>query len=447
MGPPPELGAPAMAAERGRSRGSSRGAKQNAPSSGGNGLDPFGGAPSGSGAVGAAARPNLDSEIAKCDGSEDATQALLGAIITKPKLSSKLLGKPPFRFLHDIIMEVQKQTGFGKGLYTETESDSSQVSDKAAKMQFLDKSILLVGIQLNTLVEAKSAKIVAGADAHSTNNFLQLLAVAAQAYGSNCRDAIIAACEQLSAPMGDLPPPSAAAAPAPSMHQQQQDTPSHQSDEKKSDERRSRSREPEAAQAQQVGGGSVTQVQQWQQPEPTHQDDIQQQQQQAGGGAGDEEDPDKRSARPTTARRRPPKVKDGAKEVQAKDVSSGAHKKAEGIIIDGADDDDEIEDEIIADEGRLADDMRAESKSGDAGGITRNDPQSKLVKDIMSRQAEQEAQGRAPVSNTKIVDESKHMQEEQTVAGGSGIRLTRLKKTSKCPNFICFFHSFFVYFY
>jgi hypothetical protein len=47
----------------------------------------------------------------------------------------------------------------------------------------------------------------------------------------------------------------------------------------------------------------------------------------------------KRSARPTTARRRPPKVKEGANEVQAKDIAPAATKKAEGIIIDGANDD------------------------------------------------------------------------------------------------------------
>lgn len=43
----------------------------------------------------------------------------------------------------------------------------------------------------------------------------------------------------------------------------------------------------------------------------------------------------KRSARPTTARRRPPKVKDGAQEVQSKDIAP-APKKTTGIIIDGA---------------------------------------------------------------------------------------------------------------
>jgi TRAF3-interacting protein 1 len=113
----------------------------------------------------------------RCDGTEATTQALLGSLITRPKLSDKLLSKPPFRFLYDIVVEVTKNTGFAAGLYTPEELEN--VNDKTQKVNFLEKIIKLVGVQLNTLVEAKPVRIVAGYDPQQTNNFLQLLAVAA----------------------------------------------------------------------------------------------------------------------------------------------------------------------------------------------------------------------------------------------------------------------------
>jgi TRAF3-interacting protein 1 len=75
-------------------------------------------------------------------------------------------------------MEVQKATGFSTGLYSPEELEN--VNEKQQKIDFLEKIIKLVGIQLNTIVEAKPLRIVAGYDAPQTNNFLQLLAVAAK---------------------------------------------------------------------------------------------------------------------------------------------------------------------------------------------------------------------------------------------------------------------------
>jgi len=161
-----------VAPERGKSRGGTRGGKPNQATALDAGL--------GGSGMNSAMTVNLDSQIEKCDGTEATTQALLSEIIQRPKLTDKLLSKPPFRYLHDIITEVVKVTGFAKNLYTDLEMDSANVNEKNQKMDFLEKIIKVVGLQLNTLVAANPAKIVAGRDAQDTNNFLQLLAVAAR---------------------------------------------------------------------------------------------------------------------------------------------------------------------------------------------------------------------------------------------------------------------------
>lgn len=47
------------------------------------------------------------------------------------------------------------------------------------QIAYLDKLIMLVGNSLNTLVDARPAKIVAGLESENTNRLLQLLALAA----------------------------------------------------------------------------------------------------------------------------------------------------------------------------------------------------------------------------------------------------------------------------
>lgn len=76
----------------------------------------------------------------------ETVQQKMGDLITKPKMSAKVLSKPPFRFLHDTISAVTRTTGFGEGLYDGPELDSAAITDRQAKIDYLNKIFSLVGI-------------------------------------------------------------------------------------------------------------------------------------------------------------------------------------------------------------------------------------------------------------------------------------------------------------
>ena len=84
--------------------------------------------------------------MADLDSLINAVKDRMGELIQKPKMTDKLLQKPPFRFLHDTITAVSTTTGFGEGLYQAEELDSAAITDKQAKLNYLDKIFRLIGI-------------------------------------------------------------------------------------------------------------------------------------------------------------------------------------------------------------------------------------------------------------------------------------------------------------
>ncbi|XP_074950254.1 TRAF3-interacting protein 1 isoform X1 [Phalacrocorax aristotelis] len=103
------------------------------------------------------------------------TQESLGQVIRKPPLTDRLLSKPPFRYLHDVITEVIRVTGFMKGLYTDFELKSENVKDKDAKISFLQKAIDAVVMVTGEPLSVKPARVVAGHEPEKTNEFLQAI--------------------------------------------------------------------------------------------------------------------------------------------------------------------------------------------------------------------------------------------------------------------------------
>ncbi|KAJ3155390.1 TRAF3-interacting protein 1 [Geranomyces michiganensis] len=103
------------------------------------------------------------------------TADILGRIIKKPPLTPKLLSKPPFRYLHDLISEVLTTSDFAAGLYSADEMNSENVKEKEAKIAYLTKIIDCVGISTGVEIKCNPLKIVAGMEPEETNFLLQLL--------------------------------------------------------------------------------------------------------------------------------------------------------------------------------------------------------------------------------------------------------------------------------
>ncbi|XP_071534820.1 uncharacterized protein IFT54 isoform X3 [Panulirus ornatus] len=104
------------------------------------------------------------------------TQEELGKYIKKPPLTDKLLNKPPFRFLHDIVNAIICETGFLSGLFSDEELSSQNIKDKEAKVAFLQKCIDATILATGENLAVRPSKIVAGHEADKTNEWLQALA-------------------------------------------------------------------------------------------------------------------------------------------------------------------------------------------------------------------------------------------------------------------------------
>jgi len=103
------------------------------------------------------------------------TAQMFSSLFEKPKMTEKLLLKPPFKYLFDIVTQTTKSTGFAKGLYSEEELSGDFYDTKEKKIYYLKKIITLTGAILKEEVEAKPNKIVAGVEPDKTNLFLQAM--------------------------------------------------------------------------------------------------------------------------------------------------------------------------------------------------------------------------------------------------------------------------------
>jgi len=322
-----------------------------------------------------------------------------GGLIAKPKLTEKLLVKPPFRFLHDLIMAVMGATGFPQNLYTEAECDSANVTDKEAKVAFLDKIIRHVEATMGEETGCKPSKVVAGLEPEATNVFLQGLARAATGQFQRREEPPREERKKKPAEEGKRPraedrkveeakkPPEEAKRPAEEQKAREEAEAKKRKEEKRlADEKKRKDEEEkraaekralEEAQAREEAkakeeakkkaaakGGQKAREEEKRRPPPPAEDEPVRVPKKGG------------VERPTTAGRRPPKVDD---KVVVEDQKRPADAKPTNIIAEGKGRPEEEDDEIVKPTAkRQAGGVRAgEVNAGEHG---------KLVREIMSQE-------------------------------------------------------------
>ena len=108
------------------------------------------------------------------------TGKLFGSLIEKPKMTEKLLKKPPPKYIYDIILNTMKKTNFPNGLLTDQEMDHKYFeADPHHKIGILQKVIDITKIVMNENFDIKTTNILKGEQPEKTNYFLQLFYKAA----------------------------------------------------------------------------------------------------------------------------------------------------------------------------------------------------------------------------------------------------------------------------
>lgn len=97
-------------------------------------------------------------------------------IITYPKLTEKYLKRPPFKYLLQIFISLNKKTGFADGLYQDEELKNEFYSTPEKKLNFLKKIMRLVMRVGEKELIVKPQSIIKGIDCDKTNIFLQEMA-------------------------------------------------------------------------------------------------------------------------------------------------------------------------------------------------------------------------------------------------------------------------------
>ena len=114
-------------------------------------------------------------------GSVEKTATMISAIINQPTMTPKLLQRPPFRFLHEVMFNIIAKTGFAKDSFDTEEKDCKAMCKVRGTKCWavLQKLIKITGGALGIDIDVSPATVTAGKECAKTRQFLQYFCIAA----------------------------------------------------------------------------------------------------------------------------------------------------------------------------------------------------------------------------------------------------------------------------
>ena len=104
-------------------------------------------------------------DVDESEGNLQKTMTMLSSFVDKPKIKKKLLERPPFRFLYNVIVSVMKSKNYRTELFSQTTGPPS----RAGIGPFLDKIIQAVSEDMRMHIEMDPEE---GKCHHNTRTFL-----------------------------------------------------------------------------------------------------------------------------------------------------------------------------------------------------------------------------------------------------------------------------------
>ncbi|EPY38774.1 hypothetical protein AGDE_05155 [Angomonas deanei] len=98
--------------------------------------------------------------------------------LEQPEFTDKHLKRPPFKFIFDIVTNINKRFAAYDHIFTLDLLDYDSIDSKEKKIDYLKRLIKYVEKLLKVKIDVSAKKIVAGQECEKTNIFLQYVAMA-----------------------------------------------------------------------------------------------------------------------------------------------------------------------------------------------------------------------------------------------------------------------------